>query len=115
MAIEIVGSRILAPFLGNSIVVWSSLIGVILAALSYGYLRGGALADRNPSVAQLSRIIVSAALFTGLVAVSKNAFLTIAIRIPDIRAAAIFAELLLFAPVSFVLAMASPYVVRLKL
>ena len=45
MAIEIVASRILAPVLGNSIVVWSSLIGVILAALSYGYLKGGVLAE----------------------------------------------------------------------
>jgi spermidine synthase len=114
MAIEIVASRILAPFLGSSIVVWSSLIGVILAALSYGYLKGGTLADRNPSVSRLSLIIASAALLTVLIAVGKNACLTMAGRIPDIRAAAIVSEILLFAPVSFVLAMASPYVVRLK-
>ena len=115
MAIEIVASRILAPFLGNSIVVWSSLIGVILAALSYGYLKGGVLADRNPSSEQLSLVILSAALLTALVAVAKGACLTMASRIPDIRGAAIVAELMLFAPVSFVLAMASPYIVRLKL
>ena len=115
MAIEIVASRILAPFLGSSIVVWSSLIGVILAAMSYGYLKGGVLADRNPSVSQLSLIVASAALLTVLIAVGKNACLTMASRIPDVRAAAIVAEIVLFAPVSFVLAMASPYVVRLKL
>jgi len=115
MAIEIVASRILAPFLGNSIVVWSSLIAVILAALSYGYLKGGVLADRSPSASQLSLIIACAALLTVLIAVGKNPCLTMATRIPDIRVAAIIAELLLFAPVSFVLAMASPYVVRLKL
>src|SRR4051812_31124425 len=115
MAIEIVASRILAPFLGNSIVVWSSLIGVIMAALSYGYLKGGVLADRNPSVSRLSLIIATAALLTALIAVGKNSCLTMASRIPDIRAAAIVAEIVLFAPVSFVLAMASPYVVRLKL
>jgi len=115
MAIEIVASRILAPFLGSSIVVWSSLIGVILAALSYGYLKGGILADRNPSVSQLSLIIAAAALLTVLIAVGKNACLTMASRIPDIRVAAIVAEVILFAPVSFVLAMASPYVIRLKL
>src|SRR5579864_1333474 len=115
MAIEIVASRILAPVLGNSIVVWSSLIGVILAALSYGYLKGGILADRKASAGQLSLIIVSAAILTALIAVCKNPFLIMATLIPDIRVAAIIAELLLFAPVSFVLAMASPYVVRLKL
>jgi hypothetical protein len=34
MAIEIIASRIIAPFMGNSVVVWTSFIGVILAALS---------------------------------------------------------------------------------
>jgi spermidine synthase len=115
MAIEIVASRILAPVLGSSIVVWSSLIGVILAALSYGYMKGGVLADKDASAGQLSLIIASAALLTAFVAVAKNVFLMAASRIPDIRVAAIVAELLLFAPVSFVLAMVSPYVVRLKL
>lgn len=115
MAIEIVASRILAPFLGNSIVVWSSLIGVILMALSYGYLKGGVLADRNPSFANLSGIVAAAAVLTASIAVGKNACLTAVSHIPDIRASAILAEVVLFAPVSFVLAMVSPYVVRLKL
>ena len=114
MAIEIVASRILAPFLGNSIVVWSSLIGVILMALSYGYLQGGVLADRNPSVANLSGILAAAAVLTACIAVGKNACLTGVSHIPDIRVSAILAEVVLFAPVSFVLAMVSPYVVRLK-
>ncbi|HKW98665.1 MAG TPA: fused MFS/spermidine synthase [Bryobacteraceae bacterium] len=115
MAIEIVASRILAPVLGNSIVVWSSLIGVILAALSYGYLKGGMLADRHASSDQLSLIVVSAALLTAFVAAGKNICLMRVSRLPDIRSAAIIAELVLFAPVSFLLAMVSPYVVRLKL
>lgn len=115
MAIEIVASRILAPFLGNSIVVWSSLIGVILAALSYGYYKGGVLADKNASFGKLSLIIAGAALLTSLIALVKNPCLTAAARIPDIRLSAIVAEIILFAPVSFVLAMVSPYVVRLKI
>ena len=36
MVYEIVGSRILAPVIGTSTYVWTSLIGVILAALSLG-------------------------------------------------------------------------------
>jgi predicted membrane-bound spermidine synthase len=72
MAIEIVASRILAPAFGNSIVVWSSLIGVILAALSYGYLKGGVLADRNASTGQLSLIIALGALVTASIAAGKN-------------------------------------------
>jgi hypothetical protein len=36
MSLEIVGSRVLAPYFGNSIFVWGSLISVVLAALSAG-------------------------------------------------------------------------------
>ena len=34
MALEIVGSRVLAPYFGSSIFVWGSLISVVMAALS---------------------------------------------------------------------------------
>jgi spermidine synthase len=115
MAIEIVASRIVAPFLGNSVLVWTSLIGVILAALSCGYWQGGKLADRKPSPGVLAMILAVAAILTALIALTKNAWLTVAVGLPDLRLAAIAAELVLFAPVSFVLAMVSPYVLRLNL
>lgn len=53
MALEIVGSRMLAPYFGNSIFVWGSLISVVLAALSLGYYWGGWLSERSPSFARL--------------------------------------------------------------
>jgi len=48
MIIELTGSRILAPFLGTSLIVWTSLIGIILASLNLGAWWGGSLADLNP-------------------------------------------------------------------
>src|SRR5260370_5434856 len=72
-------------------------------------------ADRNASTGRLSLIIAAAALLTASVAAGKNFCLTETSRIPDIRAAVIIAELVLFGAVSFVLAMVTPYVVRLKL
>lgn len=53
MALEIVGSRVLAPYFGSSIFVWGSLISVVLAALSLGYYWGGRFSERNPSFARL--------------------------------------------------------------
>ena len=60
MALELLGSRILAPTLGSSIFVWGSLIGVVLAALSAGYALGGAAADRWPSRAGPALVLVDA-------------------------------------------------------
>ena len=48
MGLEIVGSRILAPYFGNSVFVWGSLISLFLIALSVGYYIGGGLSDRYP-------------------------------------------------------------------
>ncbi|MBI2348251.1 MAG: fused MFS/spermidine synthase [Deltaproteobacteria bacterium] len=53
MALEIVGSRVLAPYFGSSIFVWGSLISVVLAALSVGYYWGGWLSERSPSIGRL--------------------------------------------------------------
>lgn len=49
MAIELCASRTLSPYFGDSNIVWTSIIGVILASASIGNAIGGRLADRaNP-------------------------------------------------------------------
>ena len=58
MALEIVGSRVLAPYFGSSIFVWGSLISVVMAALSIGYYWGGWLSAREPSYAKLLTLLV---------------------------------------------------------
>ena len=58
MSLEIVGSRVLAPYFGNSIFVWGSLISVVLAALSVGYYWGGRMSEHNPSFAKLLLLLV---------------------------------------------------------
>lgn len=48
MILELVGSRLLAPYLGSSIIIWSSLIGTILGCLSLGYWWGGRRRTMSP-------------------------------------------------------------------
>ncbi|MGH7815995.1 MAG: fused MFS/spermidine synthase, partial [Candidatus Binatia bacterium] len=57
MALEIVGSRVLAPYFGSSIFVWGSLISVVMTALSIGYYWGGWLSAREPSYAKLLTLL----------------------------------------------------------
>ncbi|MGH7794562.1 MAG: fused MFS/spermidine synthase [Candidatus Binatia bacterium] len=59
MALEIAGSRVLAPHFGSSIFVWGSLISVVMAALSIGYYWGGWLSTREPSYAKLMILLVT--------------------------------------------------------
>ena len=46
MLIELLGTRVIAPFYGTSLYVWSALIAVTMVSLSLGYYWGGILADR---------------------------------------------------------------------
>ncbi|HEY7714603.1 MAG TPA: fused MFS/spermidine synthase [Candidatus Binatia bacterium] len=58
MALEIAGSRVLAPHFGSSIFVWGSLISVVMAALSLGYYWGGWLSAREPSYGKLMLLLL---------------------------------------------------------
>ncbi len=116
MVIELTGSRILAPYLGTSLTVWTSLIGLIMASLSLGYWWGGRLADRRPEAGLLGRIILLAAASTALVAVAKGlVFQVLQAQSPGLRLAAVAATLVLFGPPSFLLGMVAPFAVRLRL
>lgn len=116
MIFELVGSRVLGPYFGTSIFVWTSLIGIILGSLSLGYYLGGKIADKNPSFRSLSLIIFLSAVCIGLTILIKD-FLLVFLQInsSDIRTTSVIASLILFLPTSVLLGMVSPYAVKLKL
>jgi spermidine synthase len=60
LALEIVGSRVLAPYFGSSIFVWGSLISIFLAGLTIGYYVGGFVADRRPRLSTMAVLILIA-------------------------------------------------------
>jgi len=62
MAMEISFSRLLAPYFGTSLFVWTNLIGAVLIALALGYYLGGYLAERRPELPFLLKLIF----FSGL-------------------------------------------------
>jgi spermidine synthase len=116
MIFEIIGSRILAPHIGTSTYIWTSLIGVILGSLSLGYWLGGRLADRQPELKILSGILFLAGALTTVTLLSQEIILsmlaTSAIRL---ELKAIIAAVLLFAPASVLFGFVTPYAVRLKM
>lgn len=44
MAVELSAVRLVAPWFGSSLTVWTNVLGVVLAALGFGYLAGARLA-----------------------------------------------------------------------
>ncbi len=115
MVYEIIGSRILAPHIGTSTYTWTSLIGVILAALSLGYWLGGKWADRKPDVRILASAIFLAGGLVSVTILFKDSVLAmIASTSLPLELKAVFAAIFLFAPASVLLGFVTPYAVKLK-
>ena len=116
MVYEIIGSRLVSPYIGNSTYIWTSLIGVILGSLSLGYWLGGRLADRKPDIRQLASVIFIAAALISVTTLIKDVFLAaISAAAIMLEIKALIAALVLFAPASIFLGMVTPYAVKLKM
>lgn len=115
---EIAVARLMAPFFGASTIVWANTIGVVLVALSLGYWLGGRLADRDPSLAGLCRMVLAAAVLLAAVPFLARPFFDISVDALDSISAGAFAGsllavLALVAVPVLLLGAASPYSLRL--
>lgn len=113
LAVEILGTRILGPFYGVSLFLWSALITVTLAALSVGYAVGGRWADRGPSWSRLCYLLAVAGVWLLFIPLIRRPVLFITEPF-GLRVAVLLATLILFAPPLTLLGMVSPYAIRLK-
>lgn len=115
MTFELAAARVLAPSIGSSTYIWTSVIGVIIAALSIGYWMGGKMADvrnRASDVAWLCLAIaatITITLLTYLPLIESTVD-----SIVDSRLQGVMASLQLFAPTSLLIGILSPYLVKLK-
>lgn len=115
MVFELAGARILAPSIGSSTYVWTSVIGVIIAALSTGYWVGGKIADARGYLIDIARLCLAIAIAITYVLVVYGSLLQwVAESFDDPRTQGVIASLLLFAPTSFLLGMLSPYLAKLN-
>ena len=114
MAYELAAARLLAPSIGSSTYVWTSVIGVIIAALSIGYTIGGIIADKRVSPTDIAWLLLASALGVSLTLTFADGTLSMLSKISDPRLQGLMASALLFLPASFLLGTISPYLARLR-
>ena len=112
MVIEILGSRVIGPFFGVSLFVWTSLITVTLIALAVGYAAGGLLSDKKGTPEYLYGIILLAGVFVLMIPLLKGFVLKAALPL-GLRSGAFLSSLVLFGPSLFLLGCVSPYVIKI--
>jgi spermidine synthase len=116
MALEILGSRLLAPVFGNSLFVWGALIGVILAAMSSGYATGGWLSDRHSGGTVIAWLLLVSALWTFLLAgVGQPVMFKVSSWVQDPRWGPCVAASVLLALPAFCLSGVLPALLRLSI
>jgi spermidine synthase len=116
---EIAAARLLAPWFGASTIVWANTIATVLVALSAGYWVGGRLADRDPTLAGLSRLVLCAGGLLAVVPFVAGPFLRVSVEALDrVEAGAFVGSLIgvlvLVAVPVMLLGAVAPYAVRLS-
>ena len=120
LGIEFAAARLLAPFFGQSLFIWGTLIGLILIYLTIGYYAGGRLADRRPDARLLYKIAAAAALLTAAIPIVSRPILTLAqtgfaqVSV-GLVLGSLIAVIVLFAAPVILLGMVSPFVIRLRI
>jgi len=112
MVIEILGSRVIGPFFGVSLFVWTALISVTLIALAAGYAAGGVLADRRQSPDTLYGLILLSGVLVLAIPLLKGPVLKASVTL-GLRAGAFVSALALFGPSLCLLGCVSPFIIRI--
>lgn len=111
LIIEILGAKLLAPFLGTSHFVWTAQISVTLLSLAAGYALGGWMSDRGARLDRLYGAIALAGVYLALVLVVFRQVATAALGWSLPVASALASAALFFVPLTL-LATTGPFLVR---
>ena len=117
MILELIASRVLSPYFGNSNIVWTSVIGIILLSSSLGNYIGGKIADKKGDlIKKLKNIIITAGVFVLLIPILNRFVLsTIQNMNLDLRIGAVISTIILFFIPNLFLGFLIPIVLKLRL
>lgn len=116
MVLELLGTRILAPYLGTSLHVWTILIGVVMACLMLGYYWGGVLSEKNANANALSVFFMGSAAWVFLVTITKDLFMSQLLAHSTSRLwQTLMASLMFLSVPAVLLGAVSPYIARLTI
>ena len=113
LALEVLGTRVIGVRFGSSMYVWAALLSVTLVCLAIGYAVGGRIADRLPRPWALSGLVTLAGASVLLVGPMTAVLAPLGERFGLAWGAMASAMIIFFLPLTL-LAMASPYVIRLR-
>lgn len=111
MAAELLGAKMLAPYFGSSLYVWSTVLAITLGGLAIGYYVGGIISEKKNPERNLYYILLLSASFLILMPVMAKTVMVHTAGFSLLPSVVVSAFLFLFPPVFF-MGMVSPVIVR---
>ena len=113
MVLELVASRLLSPFFGNSNFVWTAIIGIILLAGSLGNLLGGKISSMKNARFVVSFLLLIAAIYLALVPVLSESFLaSFRVFFSEVRLASVISSIIFFLVPATILGVITPLIMK---
>lgn len=113
MAAEIVSAKLLAPFYGSSLYVWSSILAITLGGLALGYFYGGVLSTKTEPAKRLRQLLYLAVLFMVFMPFISY-YIIPRISYLSMGLAIVLSALILVMPPLFFLGSTSPLFIKLQ-
>lgn len=111
LIVEILGAKMLAPYVGMSHFVWTAQIAVTLVSLAVGYCLGGWLVDRSAQLARLYTCILLAAIYLCVTVLVREPVAYGCLQFKLAAGALLASAILFFVPLTL-LATTCPFLVR---
>jgi MFS family permease len=114
MSLEILSSRLMAPYFGGSIYIWGSIISTYMVHMALGYLLGGYVSKLTRKLSPVLILLAIGSFWVILIPwLHKPLGLWISENINDVRLGSIVCMNLLFVIPIVTMAMVSPYIIGL--
>jgi spermidine synthase len=112
LVVEILGAKMLSPYVGTSHFVWTAQIAVTLVSLATGYWFGGWLVDRSQKLGRLYACLLISAIYLGLTVLICEPVAYWCLQFRLALGALLASTFLFFVPLTL-LATTAPFLVRL--
>lgn len=114
MALEITATRIVAPYIGNSLYTWTAIISTVLFGSSIGYILGGLAIDRQPKEKTVFYFAAGAGVLVFLINIFASFLPKIALSNMSVLAISSLSAIILFLLPSILIGTISPCLLKLK-
>lgn len=111
MGVELIGAKLIAPWFGTSLYVWTSVLGISMLGLASGYYLGGNLSRKENISTHLKILLSLAAFFIAIMPFSSSVILQMT-QMMDVRWGSMISSIVFILPPLIFMGMVSPVVIR---